>query len=372
MANEASRFIKYNGGNNMNIPKTMKALVARGQGQYAIEEMPVPVPGDGEILIKVEVCGICAGDVKASHPVARFWGGDGMPGYCEPPFVPGHEFLGEIVAMGEGVSDEFKIGDRVISEQVVPCGKCRYCKQGKYWLCEPHNVYGFKYYLNGGMAEYALLPKGSLNFHVPKELTLEQAALIEPYACALHGVRQADPKVDDVVVLAGAGTLGLGMVGALRLRNPKLLIVLDMEDSRLELAKKFGADIVINPGKEDAVKKVMELTDGYGCDVYLEVTGHPSAVQQGLDMICKGGTFLEFSVMSGTSTIDWSIIGDAKEITIKGSSLSGHCFDTTIENILNGKAPTEGVVSHKFSLDQWEEAYRMAENRSAFKVVLIP
>lgn len=124
--------------------------------------------------------------------------------------------------------------------------------------------------------------------------------------------------------------------------------------------------------KEDALARVMELTGGWGCDVYLEVTGHPSAVQQGLDMIAKGGTFVEFSVMSGASTNDWSIIGDTKEITIRGSQLSPYCFDTTIENIQNGKAPTDGVVSHVFSLEQWEEAYRVAESRDAFKVVFRP
>lgn len=133
----------------MNIPKTMKALVACGPGKYGPEE--IPVPGKGDILVKVESCGICAGDVKASQPVARFWGSNGMPGYCEPPFVPGHEFVGEIVAVGPGV-EEYHIGDRVVSEQIVPCDKCRYCKAGKYWLCAPHNVYGFKYFLNGGMA----------------------------------------------------------------------------------------------------------------------------------------------------------------------------------------------------------------------------
>ena len=277
---------------------------------------------------------------------------------------------GVVIAVGEGCS--LNIGDRVTSEQLVPCGTCRYCRRGQYWLCDPHNVYGFKNHLNGGMAEYVRLPKGSRNYIIPADLPMEKAALIEPYACSLHGVHQADVKVDDVVVLAGAGTLGLGMVGALKLRNPKKLIVLDMVDARLEKAKQFGADIVINPSKEDALARVLAETDGYGCDVYLEVTGHPSAVQQGLDMICKGGTFVEFSVMSGPSTNDWSIIGDAKEITIRGSQLSPYCFETTIENITNGKAPTDGVVSHVFPLEKWEEAFRTAENREAFKVVLVP
>lgn len=354
----------------MNIPKMMKALVARGQGQYALEQVPVPEIGPGDALMRVEACGICAGDVKATHPIARFWGGDGMPGFCEPPFIPGHEFIGRIVAVGEGC--DLKVGDRVASEQIVPCGKCRYCRQGKYWLCDPHNVYGYKHHLNGAMAEYVRLPKGSLNYVIPDDMPLEKAVLIEPYACALHGVHRAEIKVDDIVVLAGAGTLGLAMVGAIKLRNPKKLIVLDMVDARLEKAKEFGADVVINPGREDALAKVMDLTGGWGCDVYIEVTGHPSGVQQGLDMICKGGTFVEFSVMSGVSTNDWSIIGDAKEITIRGSQLSPYCYDITIENLANGKAPCDGVVTHKFPLEKWDEAFKTAEGKEAIKVVIIP
>lgn len=356
----------------MSIPTTMRALVARGQGAYQLEQMPVPEISSQDILLRVEACGICAGDVKATHPVARFWGGDGMPGFCEPPFIPGHEIIGEIVAMGDEVDASFHIGDRIATEQIVPCGTCRYCRRGQYWLCMPHDVYGFKNHLNGGMAEYVRLPKGSINYVIPKDLPMEKAVLIEPYACSLHGVRQANVQVHDVVVLAGAGTLGLGMIGALKLRNPKTLIVLDMIDARLSKALEFGADIVINPSKEDALARVMALTDGYGADVYLEVTGHPSAVQQGLDMIAKGGTFVEFSVMSGTSTNDWSIIGDTKEITIRGSQLSPYCYETAIQDIISGAMPTAGVVSHQFPLEQWAEGFRTAEGQDAFKVVIVP
>ncbi len=354
------------------IPDTMKALVARGPGKYALETVPVPKPGYGEILVKVEACGICAGDVKATHKASRFWGGDGLPGYCEPPFIPGHEFVGQVAAMGDGVEGGFKAGDRVVSEQIVPCGKCRYCKAGKYWLCDPHNVYGFKNHLPGGMAEYTILPKRSINYAIPKDLPVEQAVLIEPFACSLHGVEQGRIQVDDVVVLAGAGTLGLGMIGAIRQRNPRKLIVLDMNDARLALAREFGADIALNPGKEDAIGRVLAETDGYGCDVYLEVTGHPSSVGQGLDMICKGGRFVEFSVMSGTSTVDWSVIGDMKEIVIRGSQLSPYCYGRTIEGIVNGTLPTRGVVSHIFPLERWEEAFAVANAGKGIKVVLKP
>ena len=356
----------------MNYPETMKALVAHGAGEYALETVPVPKLKYGEMLVRVEACGICAGDVKASHNIARFWGGDGMPGYCEPPFIPGHEFIGEIVEMGDGVEGDFRIGDRVVSEQIVPCGTCRYCKAGKYWLCDPHDVYGFKNHLPGGMAEYAVLPKRSINYRIPKELPTEKAVLIEPYACSLHGVEQGRIQVDDVVVLAGAGTLGLGMIGAIKQRNPKKLIVLDMNDHRLEMAKRFGADLTLNPGREDAIQRVLEETEGYGCDVYLEVTGHPSSVGQGLEMICKGGRFVEFSVMSGMSTVDWSIIGDAKEIVIYGSQLSPYCYSRTIDGIVSGRLPTQGVVSHVFPLESWAEAFAIADAGKGIKVILKP
>ena len=354
------------------LPEKMKALVAHGPGEYILETVPVPRPGYGEMLIRIEACGICAGDVKASHKSARFWGGDGMPGFCKPPFIPGHEFVGEVVAMGDGVEGDFKRGDRVVSEQIVPCGTCRFCKRGQYWLCDPHDVYGFKNYLAGGMAEYTILPRRSINYVIPKELPIERAVLIEPFACSLHGVEQGRIQVDDMVVMAGAGTLGLGMIGAIKQRNPRKLIVLDMNDHRLEMASRFGADLVLNPGKENAIQRVLDETDGYGCDVYLEVTGHPSSVGQGLEMICKGGRFVEFSVMSGTSTVDWSIIGDAKEITIYGSQLSPYCYERTIDGIVSGRLPTEGVVSHVFPLEDWAEAFAIADAGKGIKVILKP
>lgn len=351
------------------LPKTMKALVAQSAHKYELATVPVKQPQGKEILLKVESCGICAGDIKASHGTARFWGGDGLPGFCKPPFIPGHEFVGRIVAVGDAVSPAFAIGARVVSEQIVPCGTCYYCKRGMYWLCEPHDVYGFKNYLNGGMAEYVLLPENAINYLVPEELSREEAVLIEPMACSFHGVDQAQVQPDDTVVLAGAGTLGLGMVNALRLKNPRKIIVLDLIDSRLALAKEFGADVIINPSRENALEWVLQETDGIGCDVYIEATGHPAAVQQGLDMLRKGGRFVEFSVMSGPSTVDWSIIGDMKEITIVGSQLSPGCYEPVIQNMKKGLIKTKGIVTHQFSLENWREAYSTAQTKKAIKVI---
>ena len=349
----------------------MNAVVAHSADDYRLERVPVPQVGDGDILVKVEGCGICAGDVKATHGTARFWGGDGMPAYCEPPFIPGHEFFGRVAEVGKGVT-EFREGDRIISEQIVPCGKCRYCREGRYWLCDPHNVYGFKSSLNGGMAEYALLPKGSRNYRVPESFTLEQGALIEPFACSTHAVRRSGAGVDDVVVLAGAGTLGLGMVSALAKRRPRRLIVLDMNDERLAIAKRFGADVTANPGKDDVYSLVRSETEGYGCDIYIEATGFHGSVNQGLEMIRKGGTFVEFSVMGSMTTCDWSIIGDAKEITILGSQLSPYCYPASIAGIADGSYRTDGVVTDVFPLEEFAAAYAAAQNGRSIKVVLRP
>jgi len=356
-----------------NLPEKMKALVAYAPNDYRLEEIAVPRAGKGEMVVKVEACGVCASDLKCLHGAPSIWGGDGSPPYIKAPVVPGHEFIGRVVELGEEVKGDFKIGDRVISEQIVPCWECRFCKTGKYWMCQKHDLYGFQYNVNGGMAEYMKFTKEGINYKVPDELPIESAILIEPFGCAYHCVERSNAGNEDIVVLSGAGTLGLGMAGALRQRNPKLLIVLDMKDDRLALAKKFGADLVLNPGKEDVVEKVRYLTDGYGCDVYIEATGHPASVNQGLEMIRKLGTFVEFSVFGQLVTCDWSIIGDRKELDLLGSHLSPYCYNTVIEWMGNGKLPTEGVVTHSFPLDDWEKAFEVAgKGEGSIKVILRP
>jgi len=240
-------------------------------------------------------------------------------------------------------------------------------------MCQKHDVYGFQNNVNGGMAEYMKFPKEALNYSVPEGIPIEKAVLIEPYACSKHCVDRAKITNEDFVVLSGAGTLGLGMVGAIRMRNPKKLVVLDLKENRLELAKKFGADIVMNPAKEDVIKKLFKMTDGYGCDIYIEATGHPKSVQQGLEAIRKMGTFVEFSVFGDLTTVDWSIISDRKELNLYGSHLSPYCYEPVIEWIENNKMPTEGVVTHKLPLKDWQKAFEIAgKGENSIKIILIP
>ena len=348
----------------MKLPETMRALVVYGRDDYRYEEnYPVPACGADDILIKTEGCGICAGDLKCQHGAAMFWGDEIQPAYVKPPFIPGHEFVGVIAHIGENVTG-YRIGDRIAVEQIAPCGECRFCKSGQYWMCQPHEIYGFFSDFNGGMAEYVRIPVKRSRIHpVPADLPLEKALCIEPYACSKHCVDRADIHAEDIVVLSGAGTLGLGMVAYARTRNPRKLIVLDMLDNRLEKAKEFGADIVWNPSKVDVVAEIMKLTDGYGCDTYIEATGHPSSVTQGMQMIRKLGRFVEFSVFGAPATLDWSIIGDRKELDVLGSHLSPYCFPYVIENIANGSLPAEGVVSSLFDLRDWEKAFDRASGK---------
>ena len=350
------------------LPKTMKALVAYGKGDYKYEPAyPVPECGDDDIIIKTEGCGVCAGDLKCYHGNST-WGDETHEMWVRPPFIPGHEFLGYVVEKGKNVT-EYEIGDRIIADQIVPCGQCKFCKTGRYWMCQPHATFGFQKENNGGMAEYVRYPKTSVLHKVPKDMPLEAALLIEPYGCSKHAVDRAKITVEDVVVISGAGTLGLGMITYAHKMNPAKLIVLDMKDERLEKAKEFGADIVMNPGKEDVYAKIMELTYGYGCDIYIEATGHPSSVVQGLKMIRKLGTFVEFSVFGEPTTVDWTLIGDNKELDVLGSHLSPYCYPYVIENIANGSLKTDGIVSRYFDLENWEEAFDYATGRYGdFKV----
>ena len=357
------------------LPRTMQAVVCHGPQDYRLEEWSVPEPGPGEVVIKVGSVGICASDLKCYQGAPLFWGDRHRDGYCQPPVIPGHEFVGEVVALGEGAAAKYglAVGDRAVSEQIVPCWDCRYCRSGHYWMCQVHDIYGFRQRTFGAMAEYMLFPAGALNYKVPTTIAAEHAAFIEPLACSIHAVERGEIKFQDVVVIAGAGPLGLGMVAAARMKNPRLLVSVDLNDKRLATAKACGADIGINPGSVDAVDEVMDLTDGYGCDVYIEATGHPAAVEMGLRMVRKLGTFVEFSVMREPVTVDWTTIGDTKELNIHGSHLGPHCYPVAIKMIEEKRLPMDAIITHRLPLAEFQRGIDLVgKGTESIKVTLTP
>lgn len=357
------------------LPKTMRAVRCVGPKDYRLEEIPTPVAGPGEVVVRVEACGICASDIKCYVGAPLFWGDENREGYAEPPVTPGHELVGTVVTLGEGAGEKYglAVGDRVISEQIVPCWECRYCRMGKYWLCERNDIYGFHKRTEGGWAEYMRFPVGALNHRVPADMPVSRAALIEPLACSMHAVERALIGLGDVVVVAGAGTLGLGMVACARLKNPGCLIAIDRFDSRLELARQFGADVTLNPDRDDVVGRIREMTGGYGCDVYIEATGHPEAVKTGLHAVRKAGTYVEFSVFAKEVSADWTIIGDSKEITIYGAHLGPGCYPVVIDYLDRGLLQVDGIVTHDLPLERFEEGLDLVHSGSnCIKVLLRP
>lgn len=358
------------------LPKTMQAIVCHGAEDYRVQEWDVPTPDPGEVIIKVQSVGICASDLKCYQGAPLFWGDDHREGYCQTPVIPGHEFVGEVVALGDGAGEKYglALGDTAVSEQIVPCWNCRFCKRGQYWMCQDkHDVYGFRQATFGAMADYMKFPVGALNYKVPKSIPAHHAAFIEPLGCSIHAVQRGEILLDDVVVIAGCGPLGLGMVAAARLKNPRLLIAVDLNDDRLEIAKLCGADLTLNPKQIDVIDEVHKLTDGYGCDVYIEATGYPAAVEQGLHMIRKLGTFVEFSVMREPVTVDWTIIGDTKELNIHGAHLSPYTYPIAIKMLEDGLLPMDKIMTHQLPLTEFHKGMDMvADGKQSIKVTLTP
>ena len=171
----------------------MQAVVCHGPKDYRLERIGKPQARANELVIRIAACGICASDCKCHSGAAMFWGGDNP--WVKAPVVPGHEFFGYVEQVGEGAEEHFevKVGDKVIAEQIVPCGKCRFCKSGKYWMCEVHNIFGFQREVaEGGMAQYMRIPKTAIVHKIPESVSLEDSALIEPMACAIHTVNRGD------------------------------------------------------------------------------------------------------------------------------------------------------------------------------------
>ena len=233
--------------------KTMKALRLYGPMDMRLEEVAYPECGDDEMIIKVRGCGICGSDLK-NFAGGHEWNAPPEERFIETPAIAGHEFYGEVVERGKNVT-EFDLGELMISEQIIPCGHCRFCRDGHYWMCQNLKMYGFQRECNGGFAQYMRIHRRGINHRIPRSFTVQQAALIEPLGCSM--------------VVSGLGAIGLGIVAMARLALPKKIIGLDLRGNRRELAKACGADLVLDPSQCDAAREIQELTGGYGCDVYI-------------------------------------------------------------------------------------------------------
>lgn len=355
--------------------ETITAVVCHGPGDYRLDEIETPVPGPGEALIAVEAVGICGSDVKCFHGAPKFWGDQDHPAWAQTQVVPGHEFVGTVVDLDREAAGRWgvDVGDRVVSEQIVPCWQCRYCLRGQYWMCQVHDIYGFRRASQGAMSPLMVFPRQALVHRISKEVSPAHAAFAEPLSCALHAVERAQVKFEDVVVVAGCGPIGLGMVAGLAARGPAHIVALDASDKRLDLATRCGADVTINVAAEPPDAKVAELTGGYGADVYLEASGQPAAVAQGLRLLRKLGTFVEYSVFGSPASVDWTVIGDDKELDVRGAHLGPYCWPAAIKMIESGQLPLDRICSTQLPLEQFRSGLDLVESGDrSVKVTLIP
>lgn len=345
--------------------RTMKALVLKEYKQFSFEEVPAPQAQPGEVLVAVKACGICGSDVH---------GMDGSTGRRRPPIIMGHEASGVIAALGEGVAG-WATGDRVTFDSTIYCGECAYCRDGMFNLCDRRRVLGVScedYRQNGAFAQFVAVPPRIL-YRVPDNLSFEQAAMVEPFAIALHAIRRSPPALNDSVVVLGAGMIGLALVQALAHTGCGRLIVLDVAEDRLKMASGLGATHTINSGKEDALAAVNKLTSGRGADVSFEAVGMSVTVDLAVRCLRKGGAVT--LVGNVAPKIEFPLqVAVTRELSIYGSCASRGEYTACLDMLARGDLKAEPLISASAPLAegaQWfERLYR--KEPGLLKVVLKP
>lgn len=339
----------------------MKAVVKVGpQPGIELMEVPIPTPGPGEILIKVEATAICGTDMHYYH-----WNKSGQDFaqkyHVQWPLTLGHECAGTIVSVGEGVADR-SVGQRVALETHIPCGTCFNCQNGMAHNCANMKIYGTS--TNGCFAEYALAP-ANVSFVLPAEMSFEEGALLEPTGVAMRAVELCDVQPGETIVVNGCGPIGLLMVMVLKAGNAARVIATDLNEFRLGMAEKLGA-IPVNPAKEDAVAKIQELTaDRGGADAVIEASGAVAAYQTIFDMIRTEGRLITTAHPGGEVSINVTKNINTKGLTIKG--VFGRRIWGTWWNVSSLIAAKRlnvlDVVTHRFTLDQCQEAFALSPDK---------
>ena len=356
----------------MLVPIKMKAAVLYGEGDMRlVDDYPVPEPGLGEALIRVQACAICGTDPKI---LAHGW--PNHPPYGE--FILGHEYAGTIVALGEGVT-EFNIGDRVAVEPHKGCGVCNNCRDGLYNTClnygdyeKGHRHYGFT--TNGGYAEYACNHINSV-YKIPDSMPIDEATLITTAATSLYGIRRIGGiQTGETVVVSGPGPIGLMSVVMARLLGAGKVILTGTRAERLETGRSLGADTTVNVREQNVVEQIMDLTGGIGADAVLECAGTIQAAVDAVEFTKKNGRialvgiYKEPAPLNVNKMVQWNI-------TLAGSKAEGErSLAKALPLLARQTIDVSPLITHTFPLSEIHKAFETAEKRlgGAIKVVVKP
>jgi len=340
------------------------AAVLYGPRELRIEEVEKPKVTPGKVLVEVKACGVCMTDLHMymwEFPV-------------KTPVILGHEFSGVIAELGDNAA-EFEIGGRVAVDPALSCGVCEACVSGRNNLCERLTAIGGagNVIVNGAFAEYTLVPKEAVG-KIPREISFDEGAFVEPLGCCIHGVDVSRVGIGDVVALIGAGPIGLLLLQLTKLAGASQILVVDIKDERLQLAATLGADVVINPSKEDPVGRLKELTHGKGADVVIEAVGSPMTVKHAVQMVSKGGRVVIFGVAPVESRVDISPF-DAyfREIEIVGSyAITREAFLRSIAMLRSGRIKVEPLITERFKLSELAKAFALMEKKEGLKKLVYP
>ncbi len=343
----------------------MKALVLQEYKKFACQELPAPQPAADEVLVAVKACGICGSDVH---------GMDGSTGRRRPPIVMGHEAAGIIAAVGADVTG-WATGDRVTFDSTIYCGECEFCRRGEINLCDHRRVLGVScedYRRDGAFAEFVAVPQRVL-YRLPDGLSFEHAALVEPFAIALHAIRRAPVSLNDTVVVVGAGMIGLALVQALCHTGCGRLISVDVADDRLALAKKFGATNLVNSARENAAKTILDLTRDRGVDVAFEAVGITATVDLAVRSLRKGGSLA--LVGNVAPKIEFPLqLAVTRELSLHGSCSSRGEYPAVLDMLARGDLQPAPLISAFAPLTEgaawFDRLYR--KEPGLMKVVLHP
>ena len=343
----------------------MKALLLTEYKHLSLADVPTPVIGPEDILVRVAACGICGSDVH---------GYDGSSGRRIPPIVMGHEAAGTVAAVGAQVKS-FKPGDRVTFDSTVYCGHCAYCLRGEANLCDNRQVIGVScadYRRAGAFAEYVTVP-ARVAYNLPDAMSFPEAAMLEAVSVALHAVRVSSLSGGETALVVGAGMIGLLTMQAARAAGCSRVLIADVDASRLKLAEEIGADAILHFSGADLVREVLRLTGGAGADVVFEAVGRNETVAASIGCVRKGGTVTLIGNIAPEVTLPLQQVV-TRQIRLQGTAASAGEYPQAIELITSGKITVKPLITAVAPLEegpQWFERLYAGEP-NLMKVVLQP
>ena len=343
----------------------MKAIVKeRAERGFVYKDVPVPRPGDSDVLIKVKAAAICGTELYA-----YVWNDWAARTYRNIPLIFGHECSGEVVEVGTAVRN-IAVGDRVAVETHIPCTKCYHCRSGMQHLCPSMRLFGVT--VNGCFAEHALVPSVSVR-KIPAALSWQDGALLEPLGVALRAATECN-ALGETVGIVGCGSIGQMAISLFKLMGARQVIASDVSAFKLEQAQAAGADVVIDASKGNAAEAVLSATDGLGVGIAVELSGSATGINAAFDSLRKGGLIFIIGQPKEPVTIDVSRNIVVKEATVKGFH-GREMFRTweIAESIISSKKIDLGrIITHRFPLSRFEEAFEVLRKGDALKVMFLP